>query len=71
MRTFIEDYLSDPSKAIENAREGASIRFGNETFDEERIYEEISSPEFRLYEEVVMSDSEEIKPLSRGFAVVA
>lgn len=71
MRTFIEDYLSDPSKAIENARERASIRFANETFDEERIYEEISSPEFRLYEEVVMSDSEEIKPLSRGFAVVA
>ena len=67
MRTFIEDYLSDPSKA----RERASIRFANETFDEERIYEEISSPEFRLYEEVVMSDSEEIKPLSRGFAVVA
>lgn len=55
MRTFIEDYLSDPSQAISKARLDASSKLWNEEFDEDMIYNQIASPEFRLYEEIILS----------------
>ena len=69
MRTFIEDYLEDPASALSNALKCADSR--NWDIDENHIYEEIASPEFHLYEEVVMTDINEITPHASGYAVVA
>lgn len=71
MNNFIEDYLSDPTQAISAARERAHLKFWYDEFDEEKIYNEISSPEFHLYEAVVMSEENKITPHVSGYAVVA
>lgn len=55
MCTFIDDYLKDPSKAILTARQNAERRFCDIDCPEETIYSQLSSPEFRLYEEVLFS----------------
>ena len=54
MCTFIEDYLSNPSQAIINARPDVESRFGDIEYDNDHIYSQISSPEFRLYEEIAL-----------------
>lgn len=71
MNNFIEDYLHNPSQAISAARERAESRFINAQYDEEQVYNEIASPEFRLYEAVVMSDVNENTPHTGIYAVVA
>lgn len=71
MSNFIEDYLSDPAQAISAARERADLRFRNCQFDDEQIYKVISTPEFHLYEAVVMSDANENTPRAGSYAVVA
>ncbi len=55
MRTFIDDYLQSPSQAIANALQKANSRFTNQNFTEDRIYAELGSPEFRLYQEIIFS----------------
>ena len=54
MKTFIEDYLLDPSQAIANAR---SINSWADSIDDNIIYEQLASGEFRLYEEIVRCDT--------------
>jgi hypothetical protein len=71
MSTFIEDYLQNPSQAISSARERADRRFKFDSCDEEMIYKEMASPEFHLYEAVLMSDTNENTPRSGIYAVVA
>lgn len=71
MNNFIEDYLYNPTQAILAARERAAIRFRSVQYDEEQIYKEVASPEFRLYEAVVMSDVNENTPHTGIYAVVA
>ena len=71
MSNFIEDYLQNPSQAISSARERAESRFKFDSFDEEMIYKEMASPEFHLYEDMVMSDVNENTPRSGIYAVVA
>lgn len=67
MRNFIEDYLNDPSGAISAAvNESSFVNFGKD-FDEDSIYEQISSGEFRLYEEILFSGTTE----NSNFASVA
>lgn len=57
MRTFIEDYLYDPSAAIASAAEAsASLDWAND-IDDEIIWSQLASGEFKMYEELV-------KPLS-------
>lgn len=70
MGTFIEDYLSDPSQAISDARLGVYSKFWTEYSDDE-IYRELQSPEFHLYEEMILSGEVEITPHASGYAVVA
>lgn len=60
MRNFIEGYLADPAKAVSEARIEANQRFWYDGFDDDMIYKEIATPEFRLYEEIVMADDPEI-----------
>lgn len=57
MSTFIEDYLSNPSLAIAEA-ENRPMSWADEV-DEDLIYSQISSPQFRLYEAVIMAPSAE------------
>ena len=71
MNNFIEDYLYNPTQAISAARERAAIRFRSVQYDEEQIYKEVASPEFRLYEAMIMSPESEITPHTSDFAVVA
>lgn len=67
MRNFIEDYLNDPSGAVSAAvNESSQMNFGKD-FDEDSIYEQISSGEFRLYEEILFSGTTE----NSNFASVA
>ena len=56
MRDFIEGYLADPAQAVSAARIEADQRFWYDEIDDEMIYREIAAPEFRLYEEIVMTD---------------
>ena len=55
MRTFIEDYLLDPAQAIADARNSAQTASWCDTIDEDMIYAELASPEFRLYEAIIFS----------------
>ena len=55
IHNFIEGYLSDPAQAVSDARNEADQRFWYDEFDDEMIYKEIASPEFHLYEEIVMA----------------
>lgn len=71
MCNFIEEYLNDPARAISTARGLADRFFNTEEIDEEQIYKEIASPEFRLYEEMILCEAEENTPHVSGFAVVA
>ena len=56
---FIEGYLSDPAQAVSDARNEADQRFWYDEFDDEMIYNEIASPEFHLYEEIIMADDKQ------------
>ncbi len=67
MRTFLYDYLQDPSQAIADARQKVYYKFFDQEISEDKIYEEIASPEFRLYEEMIFAEDNE--PQARGFAV--
>jgi hypothetical protein len=71
MTTFIEDYLADPTLAIKEAQKRAQIRFRNDEPEEEAILKEISSPEFRLYEAIIMCPDRDVSPRAEGFSVVA
>ena len=55
MRNFIEAYLADPSQAIAEAQK-VSMNWA-EDVDQEIIYSQIASPQFRLYEELVLAPS--------------
>ena len=56
MRNFIEGYLADPAQAISDACVQADKRFGSAEIDDEMIYKEIATPEFRLYTDVILAD---------------
>ena len=57
MTTFIEDYLNDPSQAISSARTRLPETNWYDTIDDESIYSQLASGEFRLYEEMIFSMS--------------
>ena len=67
MRNFIEDYLIDPSAAISAAINESSFENFGKDFDADSIYDQISSGEFRLYEEILFSESSK----NSNFASVA
>lgn len=55
MSNFIEDYLSDPTMAIANACKSIRSNSCAGHIDDEEIYLQLSSPEFRLYEDIVLN----------------
>ena len=58
MRNFIEDYLVNPSLAIETAQQ-TPIAWTDDV-DEEMIWQQLASSEFKLYEEIIFGSSEKI-----------
>jgi hypothetical protein len=52
---FIEDYLQNPSQAVANARLSAEERFGAISCPDDVVYSQLSSPEYRLYEQITLS----------------
>lgn len=67
MCNFIEDYLTSPSQAVADARRELFGKPWYDKFEEENIYKELSSPEFRLYEEITttpLSASPSLSPMS-------
>ena len=54
MKTFIEDYLHNPSEAIAKAAESLKVKC-QENIDDEMIYNQISSSEFNLYTEIIFA----------------
>ena len=54
MKSFIEDYLHNPSAAIAKAADSMTGKW-YDNIDDDLIYAQISSPEFRLYEEIIIS----------------
>jgi len=57
MRTFIEYYLLDPTKAIADASNSVQTASWCDNIDDDMIYAEIASPEFRLYEAIILSQA--------------
>ena len=55
MKTFIEDYLHNPGKAIASAVVASKSLGWPDNIDEDLIYAQIASAEFRLYEDIVVS----------------
>lgn len=57
MCDFIEDYLRNPSAAISEALRRVREMNGSARFDDQLVYRQIASPEFRLYEEMIFCPS--------------
>lgn len=55
MCNFIEDYTTDPAQAIMSAKALADKKFEDIVIDDELIWRQLGSPEFRLYEEIALS----------------
>ncbi len=69
MRTFLYDYLQDPSQAIADARQRADYKFQDIEISEDKIYAELGSPEFRLYEQIIFADDSAPAPHASAYAV--
>ena len=67
MGTFIEEYLKDPSRAISSALEQLTKTNRFEQVDDESIYSELATGEFRLYEEIILSTLSEESPSQKTF----
>lgn len=55
MCNFIEDYILNPTQAIASALNSSDNNKWCDDMDEELIYRQIATPEFRLYEEMIFS----------------
>ena len=59
MNSFIADYLQDPSLAVAAAQASCRQTMWLDNIDEDEIYRQLASGEFRLYEEMILSSMEE------------
>ena len=53
MKSFIELYLENPTMAIAEAQQIIGEETWFDTVDDNAIYEQLASPEFRLYEQII------------------
>lgn len=70
MNSFIADYLQDPSLAVAAGQASCRQTIWLDNIDEEEIYRQLASGEFRLYEEIVLSPEICDTPRTDSFAVV-
>jgi hypothetical protein len=54
MADFIEDYPKNPGLAIKSCRECLHSKDWHNEVDEDMIYQELSSPEFKAYFHIVL-----------------
>lgn len=54
MNSFVEDYPADQARTLAFAIEEARKRNLCNEIDEDLVYRQIASPEFRLYEEIIL-----------------
>lgn len=71
MRSFIEDYLQHSASAVNNAINESERLSWTEGIEEELIYEQIASPEFRLYEAMIFCISADDLRVMDSFRPVA
>lgn len=57
MRNFIEDYLNNPADAVSSAVISSGGLSWADAIDNDKIYEEMASGQFRLYEEIIFCHS--------------
>lgn len=69
MRNFIKDYLQNPSEAIISLHNQADD--WSQHIDEDAVYAAISTPEFRLYEEMIFCDIAEDLRVAESIRPVA
>ena len=61
----------NPSSAIAEGRLACNASDWSDNMDDDMIYAQLGSPEFRLYEEIVLSSDVEEAPRANLFQVVA
>ena len=54
MYNFIDDYLNNPSNAVAAAAESSREQKWYDNIDQESIYKDLASPEYRLYEAIIL-----------------
>lgn len=54
MYNFIDDYLNNPSNAVAAAVESSREQKWYDSIDQESIYKDLASPEYRLYEAIIL-----------------
>ena len=67
MGTFIEEYLQDPTMAISSALDQLAKTNRFEQVDDDSIYKQLASGEFKLYEEIILSPTSEPSPNQKTF----
>lgn len=70
MGTFIEDYLQNPAEAISSALDRLNKTDKFEQIDDDIIYAQLGTGQFRLYEEMVLSQVSGSSPTSENFMAV-
>ena len=70
MGTFIEDYLQNPTEAISSALDRLNKTIKFEQIDDDIIYAQLNTGQFRLYEEMVLSQISGSSPTSENFMAV-
>lgn len=55
MCKFIEDYLAEPSLAVNEIREEADTSKRYDYIDDAAVEADLKSPEFRLYSQIILS----------------
>ena len=70
MGTFIEDYLQNPAGAISSALDQLNRTDKFEQIDDDIIYAQLNTGQFRLYEEMVLSQISGSSPTSENFMAV-
>ena len=70
MKTFIEDYLQNPTEAISSALDRLNKTNKFEQIDDDIIYAQLNTGQFRLYEEMVLSQISGSSPTSENFMAV-
>lgn len=62
MRTFIEKYPQSSMDAVNFASASMSSSDWMDSIDEDMVYRQLATPEFRLYEEIILSRAAEYAP---------
>ena len=70
MGTFIEEYLHDPSRAISSALQQLNKTNRFEQVDEDLIYSQLATGEFRLYEAMILNQPSDESLRSENYAAV-